>query len=55
MATGLRRVDGSCLLFVEPRLIGDLDVVSVRVDDVCRGDGRRAVIRAEGLPFLLLK
>src|SRR5580704_14781022 len=36
MATGLRRVDGSCLLFVEPRLIGDLDVVSVRVDDVCR-------------------
>jgi hypothetical protein len=36
MATGLRRVDASCLLFVEPRLIGDLDVVSVRVDDVCR-------------------
>src|SRR5690349_14536792 len=37
MAAGLRRwVDGSYLLFVEPRLVGDLDVVSVRVADVCR-------------------
>src|SRR6202045_2023484 len=34
--SGLRWVDGSYLLFVEPRLIGDLDVVSVRVADVCR-------------------
>jgi len=33
---GLGWVDGSYLLFVEPRLIGDLDVVSVRVTDVCR-------------------
>ena len=33
---GLGWVDRSYLLFVEPRLIGDLDVVSVRVDDVCR-------------------
>src|SRR5260370_25555192 len=33
---GLRWVDGSHLLFVEPRLIGNLDVVSVRVADVCR-------------------
>src|SRR4029077_12958443 len=33
---GLRWVDGSYLLFVEPRLIGNLDVVSVRVADVCR-------------------
>ena len=32
----LRWVDGSYLLFVEPRLIGNLDVVSVRVADVCR-------------------
>jgi len=31
-----RWVDGSYLLFVEPRLIGNLDVVSVRVADVCR-------------------
>jgi hypothetical protein len=30
------RLDGSYLLFVEPRLIGNLDVVSVRVADVCR-------------------
>jgi hypothetical protein len=29
-------VDDSHVLFVEPRLIGDLDVVSVRVADVCR-------------------
>src|SRR3984893_838111 len=36
MAAGLRWVDGSYLLFVEPRLIGNLDVVSVRVADVCR-------------------
>src|SRR6266852_2776290 len=28
--------DGSHLLFIEPRLIGNLDVVSVRVADVCR-------------------
>ncbi len=33
---GPRWVDGSYLLFVEPRLIGNLDVVSVRVADVCR-------------------
>src|SRR5260370_39078132 len=33
---GLRWVDGSYRLFVEPRLIGNLDVVSVRVADVCR-------------------
>src|ERR1700719_1529015 len=33
---GLGWVDGSYLLFVEPRLIGNLDVVSVRVADVCR-------------------
>ena len=33
---GLGWVDGSYLLFVEPRLVGDLDVVSVRVADVCR-------------------
>jgi len=32
----LRWVDGSYLSFVEPRLIGNLDVVSVRVADVCR-------------------
>ena len=31
MAAGLRWVDGSYRLFVEPRLIGNLDVVSVRV------------------------
>src|ERR1700726_956985 len=36
LAAGLRWVDGSYLLFVEPRLIGNLDVVSVRVADVCR-------------------
>src|SRR6202023_1410749 len=36
MAAGLRWVDGSYLLFVEPRLTGNLDVVSVRVADVCR-------------------
>src|ERR1700739_3595352 len=36
MAAGLRWVDGSYPLFVEPRLIGNLDVVSVRVADVCR-------------------
>ena len=36
MAAGFRWVDGSHLLFVEPRLIGNLDVVSVRVADVCR-------------------
>ena len=36
MAVGLRWVDGSYLLFVEPRLIGNLDVVSFRVADVCR-------------------
>src|ERR1700751_245825 len=36
MAAGLRWVDGSYLLFVEPRLRGNLDVVSVRVADVCR-------------------
>src|ERR1700719_1617080 len=36
MAAGPRWVDGSYLLFVEPRLIGNLDVVSVRVADVCR-------------------
>src|SRR4029077_14225133 len=36
MAAGLRWVDGSYVLFVEPRLIGNLDVVSVRVADVCR-------------------
>src|SRR5882757_9464960 len=36
MATGLGSEDGSYLLFVEPRLIGNLDVVSVRVADVCR-------------------
>ena len=35
-AAGLRWVDGSYLLFVEPRFIGNLDVVSVRVADVCR-------------------
>src|SRR6202007_1862199 len=29
-------LDGSYLLFVEPRLIGNLDVLSVRVADVCR-------------------
>jgi hypothetical protein len=29
-------VDGSYVLFVEPRLIGNLDIVSVRVADVCR-------------------
>src|SRR4029077_19746654 len=34
--SGLRWVDGTYLLFVEPRLIGNLDVVSVRVADVCR-------------------
>jgi len=33
---GLGWVDGSYLLFVEPRLVGNLDVVSVRVADVCR-------------------
>src|SRR3984893_14474208 len=31
-----KMVDGSYFLFVEPRLIGNLDVVSVRVADVCR-------------------
>jgi len=36
MAAGFRWVDGSYLSFVEPRLIGNLDVVSVRVADVCR-------------------
>src|SRR4029077_4649032 len=36
VSAGLRWVDGSYLLFVEPRLIGSLDVVSVRVADVCR-------------------
>ena len=36
MAAGLGWVDGSYLLFVEPRLIGNLDVVSVRVADICR-------------------
>ncbi len=36
IAAGFRCVDGSYLLFVEPRLIGNLDVVSVRVADVCR-------------------
>src|ERR1700732_4486965 len=36
LAAGLRWVDGSYLLFVEPRLIGNLDGVSVRVADVCR-------------------
>src|SRR5579862_5132060 len=36
MSAGLRWVDGSYLSFVEPRLIGNLDVVSVRVADVCR-------------------
>src|ERR1700746_735498 len=36
VSAGLRWVDGSYLLFVEPRLIGHLDVVSVRVADVCR-------------------
>src|ERR1700752_877453 len=36
MAAGLTWVDGSYLLLVEPRLIGNLDVVSVRVADVCR-------------------
>src|SRR6202021_1697551 len=36
VSAGLRWVDGSYLLFVEPRLIGNLDVVSVRVADVCR-------------------
>src|SRR5258707_6967529 len=36
VSAGLRWVDGSSLLFVEPRLIGNLDVVSVRVADVCR-------------------
>src|SRR5258708_12907850 len=36
MSAGLGWVDGSYLLFVEPRLIGNLDVVSVRVADVCR-------------------
>ena len=36
MAAGLRWVDVSYLLFVEPRLIGNLDVVSVQVADVCR-------------------
>jgi hypothetical protein len=40
---GLRWVDGSYVLFVEPRLIGNLDVVSVRVADV-----RREVV---GTPF----
>jgi GxxExxY protein len=39
----IRWVDGSDLLFVEPRLIGNLDVVSVRVADV----GREVV----GTPF----
>jgi len=29
-------VDGSYILFVEPRLIGNFDIVSVRVADVCR-------------------
>ena len=33
---GLGGVDGSYVLFVEPRLIGNLDIVSVRVADVCR-------------------
>src|SRR4029077_16197409 len=36
VSAGLRWVDGSYLLLVEPRLIGNLDVVSVRVADVCR-------------------
>jgi hypothetical protein len=36
LGDGPRWVDGSYLLFVEPRLIGKLDVVSVRVADVCR-------------------
>src|SRR5246500_562606 len=36
VSAGLRWADGSYLLFVEPRLIGNLDVVSVRVADVCR-------------------
>ena len=36
MAAGFRWIDGSYLLFVEPRLISNLDVVSVRVADVCR-------------------
>src|SRR4029077_4783673 len=36
MAPDLRWVDGSSLLLVEPRLIGNLDVVSVGVADVCR-------------------
>jgi len=31
-----REVFLKCLLFVEPRLIGNLDVVSVRITDVCR-------------------
>src|ERR1700755_3295794 len=43
MAAGLGWVDGSYLLFVEPRLIGNLDVVSVRVADVCR--------KVAGTPF----
>ena len=33
---GLVWVDGSYVLFVEPRLIGNFDIVSVRVADVCR-------------------
>src|ERR1700752_4634189 len=36
MAAGLRWGDGSYVLFVEPGIIGNLDVVSVRVADVCR-------------------
>src|SRR5260370_1078841 len=36
MAAGLRWGDGSYVFFLEPRLIGNLDVVSVRGADVCR-------------------
>src|SRR5260370_12960748 len=43
MAAGLRWGDGSYLLFVEPRLIGNLYVVSVPVADVC--------LEVDGTPF----
>jgi hypothetical protein len=38
MGAGLILVGGGAadVLFVEPRLIGNLDIVSVRVADVCR-------------------
>src|ERR1700737_4358818 len=62
MAAGLGWVDGSYLLFVEPRLIGNLDVVSVRVADVCRevvgtpfGPKARFLVRGSSRVYRRLK